>query len=86
MRLSADSSSPDFHAWEVRNAKIYLDGREVQHFRLADEERGYVIVSPVDGAGRFLLEGDEIATQLCYGEVRILLPERSPRCDAAGGA
>lgn len=77
MRLSADSSSPDFRAWEVEHAKIYLDGRRVRYCRLADEERGYVIVSTVDGAGRFVQEGEEFVTQLRYGEVKIVLPERA---------
>lgn len=77
MRVSADRSSPDFCEWGVRHAQVYLDGREVEHCCLADEERGYVIVFPVDGAGCFLLEGDAIVTQLRFGEVKIVLRERA---------
>lgn len=76
MRLSGHRRSPDYRPWEARHAKIYLDGREVRHCCLADEERGYVIVEQHDGAGRLVLEGDQIATQLRYGEVRIVLPEK----------
>jgi len=75
MRLSADSSSPDFRAWEVGHAKVYLDGCEVRYCRLADEERGYVVVEMHDGAGRLVLEGNEIATQMRFGKVKIVLPE-----------
>lgn len=71
MRLSADPVSADY-AGPVR-ARVYLNDREVRHCRLADEERGYVIVELHDAAGRLVVEGDKIATQIRHGAVRIEL-------------
>ncbi|MCL8382060.1 hypothetical protein [Xanthobacter aminoxidans] len=76
MRISADPASPDYYAAKAPGARVLFDGIEIDRCRLADEERGYVIVTLVDGVGRVVLEGEEIATQLRYGEVKIVLRER----------
>ena len=52
--------------------KAFLDGVEQEDCIEADEENGVVIVFARDKDGRYILDGDEIQTEIRYGVVTVV--------------
>lgn len=52
--------------------KAFLDGVEQKDCIEADEENGFVIVYARDKDGRYILDGDEIQTEIRYGVVTVV--------------
>jgi hypothetical protein len=52
--------------------RVFLDGAEQKHCVEADEENGVVIVFALDKDGRYILDGDEIQTEIRYGVVTVV--------------
>lgn len=50
----------------------FLDGVEQKDCVEADEENGFVIVFARDKDGRYILDGDEIQTEIRYGVVTVV--------------
>ena len=50
----------------------FLDGVEQKDCVEADEENGVVIVIARDKDGRYILDGDEIQTEIRYGVVTVV--------------
>ena len=76
MRVSADPRSPDHPSCLLiapRRLSVLLDGVPQERVKVADEERGYVIVYLNDGAGKPLRTASEYVTQLRFGRVQILV-------------
>ena len=52
--------------------KAFLDGVAQEDCIEADEENGVVIVFARDKDGRYILDGDEIQTEMRYGVVTVV--------------
>ena len=52
--------------------RVFLDGAEQKDCIEADEENGFVIVYARDKDGRYILDGDEIQTEIRYGVVTVV--------------
>lgn len=76
MRLSLIPGDDGFDCELARKATAFLDGKEVKHCRMADEEKGQVIIYKTD-AGGFILTPDQsdIEQETKYGDVKIILGE-----------
>lgn len=70
MKLSIKDVQTELH----RRAIITLDGVRQTHCTEADEEGGYVERFKLKD-GKPFVEGEEVATERVYGEVRIIDPE-----------
>ncbi|MGZ8339129.1 MAG: hypothetical protein ACXW2U_05390 [Telluria sp.] len=73
MRLSADPAHPDYKA-DMLPCKVYLDGVEVRDCLHADEEAGQMVCASRNESGEIYVIGDEIATEVRKGAVRIEPP------------
>jgi len=77
MRLSVHEGDPGFLPYRqlCRDGKkplIFLNGQAMESVVTADEERGFVTFIKRDMAGQFMLEDDEVATDIAYGTVKIV--------------
>ena len=52
--------------------RVFLDGAEQKDCIEADEENGVVIVFARDKDVRYILDGDEIQTEIRYGVVSVV--------------
>lgn len=77
MRMSVDSSDPDFHpgAWLCR---VFLEGVERNNVITADEERRLAVLYKLDQDGRYIEVDGKLATETFYGAVLIVPPDSFP--------
>ncbi|MCW5695781.1 MAG: hypothetical protein KIS96_03490 [Bauldia sp.] len=79
MRISVDKNDPGYRSYaSAPGVTVFLDGAEVRGCITADEEVGEVVCFRFDSAGRPVLRGEEIATEVRRGSVRIDLPAGWP--------
>lgn len=83
MRISANKTSPDYRP-DYMGAAIYLDGALVDRVIAVDDIAGEVTVACLNDLGDVHLVGDEIATEVLKGAVRIV-KHGSWRCAEAIG-
>ena len=84
--MSVDRDDHSFSAFEAakaagKNVRAYLDGVEVEHCRMADDELGVVERIVPDEAGRPQTDPDnpnEIWTEIVRGEVEIIIEDEAP--------
>lgn len=75
MRLSARRDDPDFRP-ESLVAKVLLDGVEIKHVVVADEDKGEVEVLSRDEDGEFIVNRfhNRVVTEIRRGKVEIVIP------------
>ncbi len=73
MKLHAHRDHADYHPVAM-HAKVLLDGQELRLCIHADEEAGTVERAQQDAAGKLIIVGDEVDTEILRGDVRIEVP------------
>lgn len=69
MRVSVVKGDPGYKN-VTHNINVYLDGNKVDRCITADDQLGLVVVY-VFRDGKYVLNGDEVATEIMTGDVRI---------------
>ncbi|ATQ75075.1 hypothetical protein CR152_11495 [Massilia violaceinigra] len=70
MRISGDPQHPDYNA-AMLPADVYLNGEQLSGCIFADDDAGEAICYAPDKRGAPYLVGDEIATEVKRGHIRI---------------
>jgi hypothetical protein len=72
MRISSDSSSPDYRS-DYMGAAVYLNGQLLERVMAADDIAGEVTLASLNELGNvYLVDGDRIATEVRKGAVQIV--------------
>ncbi len=74
MRVSVDKSDLGYHPRGVR-CRVFLAGSERNNVITADEEKRMAVLVKLDEHGRPTIKGDQVQTEIFYGDVRIERPE-----------
>jgi hypothetical protein len=83
MRLSVIDGDPGYAPYNLikdkGSVKIFLDDEELRLCYTADEELGMVVKTVVDDKGNIVLtpDGYEVAAEVLYGDVRIIVGEQN---------
>jgi len=76
MRLSVSKDDPGYHI-NATKYRAYLDGKYVDEYITADEEKGYILKYKLDENEKPILKFDYLKTEELYGKVEIKMIRES---------
>jgi len=72
VRYSVWKTDPGYANWKAAAPlNVYLNGELMTCVFTADTDLGEVVCAKLDAAGKFMIDGDEVATETLHGRVEV---------------